>query len=115
MQAFGHRSQPLKGQCKTSEVECKEGNDLKLMGSTRKGGLVGRNENGVTDQVKDLHTWSSWHASVEISYCFATSLLVPSVAGVFYSVLKHQVQDKFTYFSIVILFVCSLVCNVCLG
>ncbi|XP_027912064.1 uncharacterized protein LOC114170719 [Vigna unguiculata] len=56
-----------------SEVECKEGNDLKLVGSNRKGDLVGRSENGVTDQVKDLHTWSSRH-SVEVSDCFAATL-----------------------------------------
>ncbi|XP_014492191.1 uncharacterized protein LOC106754654 isoform X2 [Vigna radiata var. radiata] len=57
-----------------SEVECKEGNDLKLVGSNRKGDLVGRSENGVTDQVKDLHTWSSRHSSIEVSDCFAATL-----------------------------------------
>ncbi|TKY68468.1 hypothetical protein E2542_SST04720 [Spatholobus suberectus] len=57
-----------------SEAECKEGIGLKLVGSNRKGGLVGRSENGVTDQVKDLHTWSSRHSSVEVSDCFAATL-----------------------------------------
>ncbi|RDX97455.1 hypothetical protein CR513_19783, partial [Mucuna pruriens] len=57
-----------------SEAECKEGNGLKLVGSNRKGSLVGRSENGVTDQVKDLHTWSSWHSSVEVSDCFAATV-----------------------------------------
>lgn len=81
-----------------SEAECKEENGLKLVGSSRKGGLVGRSENGegnglkligtnkkvgligrsengVTDQVKDLHTWSSRHSSVEVSDCFAATLV----------------------------------------
>ncbi|CAJ1977991.1 unnamed protein product [Sphenostylis stenocarpa] len=57
-----------------SEAECKEGNDLKLVGRNRKGGLVGTSENGVTDQVKDFHTWSSRHSSVEVSDCFAATL-----------------------------------------
>ncbi|KAG5026249.1 hypothetical protein AAZX31_08G224000 [Glycine max] len=57
-----------------SEAESKEGNGLKLVGSNRKGGLVGRSENGVTDQVKDLQTWSSRHLSVEVSDSFAATL-----------------------------------------
>ncbi|XP_068487827.1 uncharacterized protein [Phaseolus vulgaris] len=57
-----------------SEVECKEGNGLKLVWSNRKGDLVGRSENGVTDQVKDLNTWSSRHSSVEVSDCFTATL-----------------------------------------
>ncbi|KAL2326129.1 hypothetical protein Fmac_025187 [Flemingia macrophylla] len=57
-----------------SEAECKEGNGFKLVGSNKKGGLVGRIENGVIDQVKDLHTWSSRHSSVEVADCFAATL-----------------------------------------
>ncbi|XP_020207326.1 uncharacterized protein LOC109792333 isoform X2 [Cajanus cajan] len=57
-----------------SEAECKEGNGFKLVGSNRKGGLVGRSENGVTDQGKDLHTWSRRHSAVEVSDCFAATL-----------------------------------------
>ncbi|KAG4957553.1 hypothetical protein HKD37_15G043714 [Glycine soja] len=57
-----------------SEAESKEGNGLKLVGSNRKGGLVGRSENGVTGQVKDLQTWSSRHLTVEVSDSFAATL-----------------------------------------
>jgi len=58
-----------------SEAESKEGNGLKLVGSNRKGGLVGRSENGVTGQVKDLQTWSSRHLTVEVSDSFAATLV----------------------------------------
>lgn len=82
-----------------SEVECKEGNDLKLVGSNRKGDLVGRSENGVTDQVKDLHTWSSRHSSIEVSDCFAATLVSSFHCWWgFVAYWKHQVQEKFTYF-----------------
>ncbi|KAK7313675.1 hypothetical protein VNO77_38865 [Canavalia gladiata] len=39
-----------------SEAECNDGNGLKLVRSNRKGGLVGRSENGVRDHVKDSHS-----------------------------------------------------------
>ncbi|KAK7405666.1 hypothetical protein VNO78_07257 [Psophocarpus tetragonolobus] len=58
----------------TSESEAEEGNGLKLVGSNRKSGLVGRSENGMSNQVKDLHTWTSRHSSVEVSDCFAATL-----------------------------------------
>ncbi|XP_061350252.1 uncharacterized protein LOC133295430 isoform X2 [Gastrolobium bilobum] len=48
-----------------SEAEFKSGNGLKLLGSNRKGGLVGTSDDGVRDQVKDLNTWSSRHSSIE--------------------------------------------------
>lgn len=51
-----------------SEAECnKGGNVLKSSGSTSKGGLVGRSDKGVMDQVKDLRRWSSQHSSIETS------------------------------------------------
>ena len=65
-----------------SEAESKEGNGLKLVGSNRKGGLVGSSENGVTDQVKDLRTWSSRHLSVEVSDSFAATLVSSFLTGV---------------------------------
>lgn len=56
-----------------SEAECKDGNNLKFGGSTSKGGLVGRSDKGVMDQVKDLRTWSSQHSSIEASDCFSAT------------------------------------------
>ncbi|KAJ1376816.1 hypothetical protein SESBI_49547, partial [Sesbania bispinosa] len=57
-----------------SEAECKDGNDLKFVGSSRKGGLVGRSDNGMADQAKALRTWSSQHSSIEVLDCFAATL-----------------------------------------
>ncbi|XP_027355128.1 uncharacterized protein LOC113865017 isoform X2 [Abrus precatorius] len=57
-----------------SEAECNDGSGLKLAGSNRKGDLVGRSKDGVTDQMKDLHTWSSRHSSVEVLDSFAATL-----------------------------------------
>ncbi|KAK7317414.1 hypothetical protein RJT34_01615 [Clitoria ternatea] len=56
-----------------SEAECSDGNGLKLAGNNRKGGLVGRSENGVRDEVKDLHRWSNRHSFVEVSDCIAST------------------------------------------
>lgn len=61
-----------------SEAECRGGSGVKLGGGNRKGGLVGRSDNGVVDQVKDMHTWSSRHSSVEAPDCFAASLVSSS-------------------------------------
>ncbi|OIW06153.1 hypothetical protein TanjilG_01780 [Lupinus angustifolius] len=56
-----------------SEAECKDENDLKLVGNNRKGGLFGSDT--VIDQVKELqHSWSSHHSPIKVSDCFATTL-----------------------------------------
>ncbi|KAE9592753.1 hypothetical protein Lalb_Chr19g0132561 [Lupinus albus] len=56
-----------------SEAECKDENDLKLVGNNRKGGLFA--SDSVMDQVKKLqHTWSSQHSPIKVSDCFATTL-----------------------------------------
>lgn len=58
-----------------SEAESKGESVIKFGGSSRRSGLVGRSDYGVTDRVKDLNTWTSQHSSDEVSDSFAGTLV----------------------------------------
>lgn len=57
-----------------SEAESKGESVIKFGGSSRRSGLVGRSDYGVTDRVKDLNTWTSLHSSDEVSDSFTGTL-----------------------------------------
>lgn len=60
----------------------KDANNLKLVGSNRKGGLF-RSNDGMVDQMKNLQTWSSQHSAFVAADPSATTLVCNQLLHIF--------------------------------